>query len=71
MGRLIAFALFIAVLVPGVLLARAWWLAAGQRAAASAGVELAEPTPRGWPSCAARRSTDGACAPSGGCSASP
>ena len=45
MGRLIAFVLFIAVLVPGVLLARAWWLAAGQRAVASAGVALAEPTP--------------------------
>ena len=47
MGRLIAVVLFIAVLVPGVLLARAWWLAAGQRAVASAGVELAEPTPEG------------------------
>jgi hypothetical protein len=47
MGRLIAVVLFIAVLVPGVLLARAWWLAAGRRAVASAGVELAEPTPEG------------------------
>ena len=47
MGRLIAVALFIAVLVPGVLLARAWWLAAGRRAVASAGVEMAEPTPEG------------------------
>ena len=47
MGRLIAFALFIAVLVPGVLLARAWWLAAGQRAAAATAVALAEPTPEG------------------------
>ena len=45
MGRLIAVVLFIAVLVPGVLLSRAWWLAAGRRAVASAGVELAEPTP--------------------------
>jgi hypothetical protein len=47
MGRLIAFVLFIAVLVPGVLLSRAWWLAAGRRAVASAGVQLAEPTPEG------------------------
>jgi hypothetical protein len=47
MGRLIAVVLFIAVLVPGVLLARAWWLAAGRRAVASAGVELAEPTREG------------------------
>ena len=46
-GRLIAFALFIAVLVPGVLLARAWWLAAGRRAVASATIEFAEPTPEG------------------------
>jgi hypothetical protein len=46
-GRLIAVVLFIAVLVPGVLLARAWWLAAGRRHVASAGVELAEPTPEG------------------------
>jgi hypothetical protein len=46
-GRLIAVLLFIAVLVPGVLLARAWWLAAGHRAVASGGVELAEPTPEG------------------------
>ena len=44
MGRLIAIALFIAVLVPGVLLARAWWLAAGRRAVASAAVEFADPT---------------------------
>ena len=34
MGRLIAVVLFIAVLVPGVLLARAWWLASGRRAVA-------------------------------------
>jgi hypothetical protein len=46
-GRLIAFVLFIAVLVPGVLLARAWWLAAGRRAVAAGAVELAEPTPAG------------------------
>jgi hypothetical protein len=44
-GRLIAVLLFIAVLVPGVLLARAWGLAAGRRAVAAGGVELAEPTP--------------------------
>ncbi|SOE01031.1 hypothetical protein [Blastococcus haudaquaticus] len=47
MGRLIAVLLFIAVLVPGVLLARAWWLAAGRRAVAAGGVELAEPTAEG------------------------
>ena len=47
MGRLIAVVLFIAVLVPGVLLARAWWLAAGRRAVAGGAVELAEPTPEG------------------------
>jgi hypothetical protein len=46
-GRLIAVVLFIAVLVPGVLLARAWWLAAGRRAVAAGAVELAEPTPEG------------------------
>jgi hypothetical protein len=46
-GRLIAVVLFIAVLAPGVLLARAWWLAAGRRAVASVAVELAEPTPEG------------------------
>ena len=45
MGRLIAVALFIAVLVPGVLLARGWWLAAGRRAVAIAAMEFAEPTP--------------------------
>jgi hypothetical protein len=44
-GRLIAVILFIAVLVPGVLLARAWWLAAGRRAVAAVAVELAEPSP--------------------------
>ena len=47
MGRLIAVVLFIAVLVPGVLLARAWWLAAGRRAVAGGAVELVEPTPEG------------------------
>jgi hypothetical protein len=46
-GRLIAVLLFIAVLVPGVLLARAWWLAAGRRAVAAGAVELAEPTAEG------------------------
>ena len=47
MGRLIAVILFVAVLVPGVLLGRAWWLAAGRRAVAAGSVELAEPTPEG------------------------
>ena len=47
MGRLIAVLLFIAVLVPGVLLARAWGLAAGRRAVARVAVELVEPTPEG------------------------
>ncbi len=47
MGRLIAVILFIAVLVPGVLLARAWWLASGRRAVAGGSVELAEPTADG------------------------
>jgi hypothetical protein len=46
-GRLIAVVLFIAVLVPGVLLARAWGLAAGRRAVASAAVEFAGPTETG------------------------
>jgi hypothetical protein len=46
-GRLIAVILFIAVLVPGVLLAREWWLAAGRRAVAGGSVELAEPTAEG------------------------
>ncbi len=45
MGRLIAVVLFIAVLVPGVLLARAWALAAGRRAVATAAVEFTTPTP--------------------------
>ena len=47
MGRLIAVVLFIAVLAPGVLLGRAWWLAAGRRAVASGAVEFAELTPEG------------------------
>jgi len=46
-GRLIAVVLFIAVLVPGVLLSRAWWLAAGRRAVATAAVEFASPTAQG------------------------
>src|SRR3954451_19317211 len=46
-GRLIAVILFVAVLVPGVLLGRAWWLAAGRRAVAAGSVELADPTPEG------------------------
>jgi hypothetical protein len=46
-GRLIAVVLFVAVLVPGGLLARAWGLAAGRRAVASAAVQFAEPTPEG------------------------
>ena len=52
-GRLIAVVLFIAVLVPGVLLARAWALAAGRRAVASAAVEFASPTAEGAPDAAA------------------
>ena len=47
MGRLIAVVLFIAVLVPGVLLSRAWWLAADRRAVAAAAVEFAVPTEAG------------------------
>ncbi|HYH25783.1 MAG TPA: hypothetical protein VD834_10580 [Blastococcus sp.] len=46
-GRLIAVVLFVALLVPGVLLARAWGLAAGRRAVAAAGVQFAEATPQG------------------------
>src|SRR4051812_15034977 len=46
-GRLIAVVLFIAVLVPGVLLSRAWWLAADHRAVAAAAVEFAVPTEAG------------------------
>jgi hypothetical protein len=46
-GRLIAVVLFIAVLVPGVLLSRAWWLAADHRAVAAAAVEFAVPTAAG------------------------
>jgi hypothetical protein len=44
-GRLIAVVVFVAVLVPGGLLARAWGLAAGRRAVATAAVEFAEPGP--------------------------
>ncbi|SEO79504.1 hypothetical protein [Trujillonella endophytica] len=47
MGRLIAVVLFIAVLVPGVLLARGWALAAGRRAVASASIEFTSPTEEG------------------------
>ena len=47
MGRLIAVVLVIAVLVPGVLLARAWALAAGRRAVAGAAVRFTTPTPEG------------------------
>ena len=47
MGRLIAVVLFIAVLVPGVLLARAWALAADRRAVAAAAVGFTTPTPEG------------------------
>ena len=47
MGRLIAVVLFIAVLVPGVLLARGWSLAASRRAVASAAMDFADPTPSG------------------------
>ena len=35
------------MLVPGVLLGRAWWLAGGHRAVAAGAVELAEPTAEG------------------------
>lgn len=47
MGRLIAVVLFIALLVPGVLLARAWARAADRRAVAGGSVELVEPTAEG------------------------
>ena len=47
MGRLIAVLLFSAVLVPGVLLARAWARAADRRAVAGGSVAFAEPTPEG------------------------
>lgn len=46
-GRLIAVVLFIAVLVPGVLLARAWARAADRRAVAGGSVQLVEPTAEG------------------------
>ena len=71
MGRLIAVVLFIAVLVPGVLLGRAWWLAAGRRAVASGSVELAEPTPEGTLTLQRRRSTDGGSVVWGCCWVSP
>jgi hypothetical protein len=44
-GRLIAVVLFIALMAPAGLLARAWSLAAGRRAVASAGVEFVPTTP--------------------------
>ncbi len=47
MGRLIAVVLFIALLVPGVLLARAWARAADRRVVAGGSVELVELTPEG------------------------
>lgn len=47
MGRLIAVVLFIAVLIPGGLLARGWWLASGRRIVAAAAVGFAEPTRTG------------------------
>ncbi len=46
-GRLIAVVLFIAVLVPGVLLARAWARAGDRRAVAGGSVELTELTAEG------------------------
>jgi hypothetical protein len=46
-GRLIAVVLFVAVLVPGVVLARAWSLAAGRRVVAAAAVQFTEPTAQG------------------------
>ncbi|MFQ1003601.1 hypothetical protein [Modestobacter sp. SSW1-42] len=47
MGRLIAFVLFIALLVPAAALARAWSLAAGRRAVAAAAVGFVELSPAG------------------------
>jgi hypothetical protein len=44
-GRLIAVVLFIALMVPAALLARAWSLASGRRAVASAAVEFVPATP--------------------------
>jgi hypothetical protein len=46
-GRLIAVVLFIALLVPGVLLGRAWARAGDRRAVAGGSVQLVEPTPEG------------------------
>ena len=47
MGRLIAVVLFIALMVPAGLLARAWSLASGRRAVAGAAVEFVTPTSAG------------------------
>ena len=47
MGRLIAFVLFVALLVPAAALARAWSLAAGRRAVAAAAVGFVELSPAG------------------------
>ncbi|TKJ18778.1 hypothetical protein [Blastococcus sp. CCUG 61487] len=47
MGRLIAVVLFLALLVPGVLLGRAWARAADRRAVAGGSVQLVEPTTEG------------------------
>ena len=47
MGRLIAVVLFIAVLVPGVLLGREWARAGDRRAVAGGSVELVDPTAEG------------------------
>jgi hypothetical protein len=46
-GRLIAVVLFIALMVPAGLLARAWSLASGRRAVAAAAVEFVTPTSAG------------------------
>ena len=47
MGRLIAFVLFVALLVPAAALGRAWSLAAGRRAVAAAAVGFVELSPAG------------------------
>ena len=54
MGRLIAVVLFIAVLVPGVLLGREWARAGDRRAVAGGSVELADPTAEGTAALAAQ-----------------
>lgn len=54
MGRLIAVVLFIAVLVPGVLLGREWARAGDRRTVAGGSVELAEPTAEGTATLAAQ-----------------